>query len=1669
LAEQLAESPQDAVLQEKLEDISETITEVLEDAMAVTPQAVLLRTSHIEEEVLEDILESAKIGDTSSVNKIAKKIPKTNTKLVKAAKANAQSTTFPKERRPQLDDAAQQLETLIPQQLALAAQVAEHPDNNELVEQLEDLTEKITEHIEVLAEPDTVWATKVMVKELDNIVEYATKGDNNALNQRSKAVPPSHSNVIKAARAEAHETDNPIRRKQIFEALEELEILLPQEMSLAAHLAKNPSSPEAQEQLSEVHQEVREVLEELAGPAAILSSSVAEELEVLDTLCSAAKQGSPESVKDVAKTIKKKNAILARQAKAGAKTVQTAERKQQILAAVDELEKLVEQEIVATLELASNPSNKALQERVDSIHDEIREELQEILHPDAALKVSIVEVENLLEQVTEVATKGDRKAASERCSELTAQNQKLVRQAKAVIADTPLKKKPIVTAVDDLEVLITKDVQLAQMLALNPSDQKLSEELNQVNTQIREALHNLAGSEESLASVDIAAKRVDNEICHLVESVETKDKKATEQALVKLQKKAAILAKKAKAEAKTCENPAQKKLMLSAIEKVEQLLPQEITAAKQSDASKAKDVHNKLKAALQDLTSDNLTWIAKEESDEIDHISKAAKSADPKAVTHAAQDLVRTNAKLIEEARSQAAATQSPQRKKQLEDAASQLEAAIVTQIAAAVELVQQPEDRTSQSKQHVTAERSKLLLQDAVHGASPSAEAQLIELANKEKSQGHHLTDSAKKGNTPEVYNTLKALEKANEEVIEITLASTSQVKDAARKDRLKKAVESLDGQHKQVVADAKKAVANPADQAAQNKLKEDISKLESTMQHIIQDTLAPEAVQAQEASYDLNKLVAAGKANDPQSIHEAARQLTQDVPRLAQVVSQHPTQDSKHKEHVATALANLENQYPNTIAASVAVVNNPNEDSTRGLNEEAAKSKHLINDLLRALSDPNYIPAVKGAQPHASGSRKSHRSRSIEELTALQQQLAEATKELQQNPNNAAAQKKVEDLINQIQQCNDDIAVGLPKLSKAEEVQLIANEMIRQLTALDQGVKKRQNHTASKASNELSALQDPLGTAAQAAMSQNKGLSGPLVTDLTKDIADLTAKHTSDANQVLSKPDDAQSQQEYAKSAARLRDALNDLKDIVHANPHADAFSEAVNKAKQDIKRIKTDVRQGKEPVTIASDIKALVPNINKVIEETPNQTVKDQQHADQINQAIQEISQGIAKAINATKEVLASPADDSKQDKLFSELASIEANLDKALDAVHPTSQSELEAATKAARAEADKLTEALRAQDPLQVKAALASLKKEAQHALAAAKASPQATTDLNDLLNQLSQLDVKLPQDKASQLRVEGDIQAVKDALSQLVGESPVGSPEVSALIQSRKVSNLLAKVGGVNKGLNPSDLLSAAQDLSGALSSLVLDLKLTEDGKAANSAGAADLSGLLSELEIAAAKAVKPQKASPNDLTALFATLDALSKPPPKKEEAAVQNNNNNEVPKPKGKMKKAKSQKELFTEKGNFSDNITAVADHIKEQAAEASSELAVTSEQDPILAAARAIGNEVENIAKASKAGQRQELLMSGRKINESIVTIEKEVRILCQKVKDPKLQDRLIRSVEALRNFSTQLKILSAVKAAGGDKDSDDQLVSCARGLGFMLGDLLGTITETKLKYK
>ncbi len=149
-----------------------------------------------------------------------------------------------------------------------------------------------------------------------------------------------------------------------------------------------------------------------------------------------------------------------------------------------------------------------------------------------------------------------------------------------------------------------------------------------------------------------------------------------------------------------------------------------------------------------------------------------------------------------------------------------------------------------------------------------------------------------------------------------------------------------------------------------------------------------------------------------------------------------------------------------------------------------------------------------------------------------------------------------------------------------------------------------------------------------------------------------------------------------------------------------------------------------------------------------------------------------------------------------------------------------------------------------------------------------------------------------------------------------------------------------------------------------------------------------------------------------------------------------------------------------------SFSDSVAAVANNISKRVNSSTSTL---SASDPLLVATNNVAAELARIAAASQTGSRQELLTSGRAVAAHLVALDKEVRTLATQIADRKLQDKFIRTSEQLRNLATQLKILSAVKAAGGDKDSDEQLISLCKSLGAGMDNLLSTVALAKLSRK
>lgn len=157
---------------------------------------------------------------------------------------------------------------------------------------------------------------------------------------------------------------------------------------------------------------------------------------------------------------------------------------------------------------------------------------------------------------------------------------------------------------------------------------------------------------------------------------------------------------------------------------------------------------------------------------------------------------------------------------------------------------------------------------------------------------------------------------------------------------------------------------------------------------------------------------------------------------------------------------------------------------------------------------------------------------------------------------------------------------------------------------------------------------------------------------------------------------------------------------------------------------------------------------------------------------------------------------------------------------------------------------------------------------------------------------------------------------------------------------------------------------------------------------------------------------------------------------------------------------------------KETFEESVEAITRHIQSAQSFAQKYIADTN---PILEVSAEITSQFEKILVSSKTGSREDLITAGKNIHTAVLRLEQSIRQMSNTT-DPKLADRITRSVEALRNYSTQLKILVTVRAAGGVSTSSsdaaiqpDQLVSISRMFGHALTDLLGSATEQHLRGK
>jgi hypothetical protein len=183
----------------------------------------------------------------------------------------------------------------------------------------------------------------------------------------------------------------------------------------------------------------------------------------------------------------------------------------------------------------------------------------------------------------------------------------------------------------------------------------------------------------------------------------------------------------------------------------------------------------------------------------------------------------------------------------------------------------------------------------------------------------------------------------------------------------------------------------------------------------------------------------------------------------------------------------------------------------------------------------------------------------------------------------------------------------------------------------------------------------------------------------------------------------------------------------------------------------------------------------------------------------------------------------------------------------------------------------------------------------------------------------------------------------------------------------------------------------------------------------------------------------------PEKVSNLVSKLDSMAKPRPKPQ-----------LPPP---IEKEPEFPRLRASRVKFEDMVDHVATQIARKGKETQLKEATT------------VSSHLGELASAARVGSRQNVLLQGKNVSNSIKEFCQQLRAYASKI--PKrnrhefeVQDRLIRTAQGLENICTQLRILTSVKATSieSDKDTDQTLNTIIVGVGSAVTDGLAAIEIT-----
>eukprot|EP01132_Coremiostelium_polycephalum_P009270 gene9270-11362_t len=162
--------------------------------------------------------------------------------------------------------------------------------------------------------------------------------------------------------------------------------------------------------------------------------------------------------------------------------------------------------------------------------------------------------------------------------------------------------------------------------------------------------------------------------------------------------------------------------------------------------------------------------------------------------------------------------------------------------------------------------------------------------------------------------------------------------------------------------------------------------------------------------------------------------------------------------------------------------------------------------------------------------------------------------------------------------------------------------------------------------------------------------------------------------------------------------------------------------------------------------------------------------------------------------------------------------------------------------------------------------------------------------------------------------------------------------------------------------------------------------------------------------------------------------------------------------------------QKEKEEREKAHQDEVMAAAQKIQERTKDLVKD--DTTSEGKLYSTAQDIAGLMKNLSIAATTNDKKGMIQCSKQLSEQVNVYLSQAKETAAKCTDPKLKEQIITAAQAARNFTVQLKIIAAVKAASEDDDvssNKQQLVKCAKGLAKAVVQTINSVEVGSIRAK